>query len=146
MMERTNGVFRRGVEGLARERYEPGDATEVDDVSVSLRDETGRDGPNPLDHSEEVDLEHVFESMQALVLHPARIGEARVVDQHVRPAESAPDLVECAWSSSTTEAWEIPVEASCVSDFTIRGKLRRFGRTTARPIRNTAKSGDRRRW
>ena len=44
-------------------------------------------------------------------------------------------------SSSTTEACEMPIEASCVSDFTISGNCRRFGRWIARPTRNTANSG-----
>ena len=35
----------------------------------------------------------------------------------------------------------MPIEASCVSDFTISGKVSRLGRCTDRPTRNTAKSG-----
>ena len=49
-------------------------------------------------------------------------------------------------SFSTTDAWEMPSDASSVSDFTISGKDRRRGRRTARPSGNTAKSGHGIRW
>ena len=35
----------------------------------------------------------------------------------------------------------MPIDASCVSDFTISGKASRFGRRIGRPIRKTSKSG-----
>src|SRR5436305_320931 len=44
-------------------------------------------------------------------------------------------------SLSTTDAWEMPMDASCVSDFTISGNVRRFGRRIGRPLRNTSNSG-----
>jgi hypothetical protein len=49
-------------------------------------------------------------------------------------------------SSSTTEACEMPAEASRVSDFTISGNARGFGRFTARPRGKIAKLGDAMRW
>ena len=44
-------------------------------------------------------------------------------------------------SLSTTDACEMPIEASCVSDFTISGNGRRLGRRIGRPMRNTSNSG-----
>ncbi len=37
----------------------------------------------------------------------------------------------------------MPIEASCVSDFTMSGKFSRFGRWTARPTRKTTELGHR---
>ena len=37
-------------------------------------------------------------------------------------------------SLSTTDACEMPIDASCVSDFTISGNGRRLGRRIGRPI------------
>ena len=44
-------------------------------------------------------------------------------------------------SLSTTEACEMPIDASCVSDFTISGNGSRLGRRIGRPMRNTSNSG-----
>ena len=41
---------------------------------------------------------------------------------------------------------EMPIDASWVSDYTIRGKVRRVGRRIGRPMRNTSKSGTGMRW
>ena len=49
-------------------------------------------------------------------------------------------------SVSTTDACEMPIDASCVSDFTISGKLSRLGRRIGRPIRKTSNSGTGIRW
>ena len=49
-------------------------------------------------------------------------------------------------SSLTTDACAMPIDASCVSDFTMSGNCRRFGRVIARPRRKTAKSGTGMRW
>ena len=46
-------------------------------------------------------------------------------------------------SLSTTEACEIPIEASSVSDFTMSGNVSRLGRRTGRPARKTSNSGTR---
>ncbi len=49
-------------------------------------------------------------------------------------------------SVSTTDACEIPIDASCVSDLTMSGNWSRFGRRMRWPIRNTSKSGTPMRW
>ena len=49
-------------------------------------------------------------------------------------------------SSSTTEAWEIPIDASRVSDLTMSGNPSRRGLRTARPRGTTTKSGTGIRW
>ncbi len=49
-------------------------------------------------------------------------------------------------SLSTTEAWEMPMEASSLTLLTISGRARRGGRRTLRPIGNTAKAGTAIRW
>ena len=49
-------------------------------------------------------------------------------------------------SLSTTEACEMPIEASCVSDFTIRGNDSRLARRIGRPTRNTSNSVTGIRW
>ena len=49
-------------------------------------------------------------------------------------------------SFSTTDACEMPVDASKNSDFTISGKRSRFGSTGCRPRRTTVKSGTGMRW
>ena len=43
-------------------------------------------------------------------------------------------------SLSTTDACEIPIDASWVSDFTINGNASRFARRIGRPIRKTSNS------
>ena len=47
-------------------------------------------------------------------------------------------------SLSTTDACEMPIDASCVSDLTISGNGRRFGRRIGRPMRNDLEFGHRR--
>ena len=49
-------------------------------------------------------------------------------------------------SLSTTDACEMPIDASCVSDFTISGNASRFGRRIGRPMRKTSNSGTGMRW
>jgi hypothetical protein len=49
-------------------------------------------------------------------------------------------------SSSTTEAWAMPSEASSVRLLTMSGKPSALGRCTGRPRGKTAKPGVRMRW
>ena len=49
-------------------------------------------------------------------------------------------------SSSTIEAWEIPIDASRVRDLTMSGKPSRRGLRTARPRGTATKSGTATRW
>ena len=49
-------------------------------------------------------------------------------------------------SSPTTEACEMPMEDSCVSDFTMSGNFSLGGTRILRPRRNTEKSGTGMRW